>query len=429
MLRMTLKEFSDVNLYNNENVAKVMEKMIAESANGILVSIFDDKLVLFDNYEEEFYSADYSFNKDEFVIENFEKIKLERDKTTFNETIKSFLRDETSKEDILEAYENIFSEAENLLSEDINRKLLGKSNKFSFFNNILKAKKQVSLEEVHSTELYKDYYKRSLEKPSQIMYYFDWKNPTKVSLVENETKNIYIATNKEKALNLWKQESFRKELTEAVSVLVEDVVGGQSKLIEILQKNKDLVVLSEAEFKEVISKSLLMEDVSEINDIVLGIMTLYKNFELGKKKNEILETYKLIQEEIAAGADSVPGATAGQEPAPAPEPAPEEEKIEKPSTDELDKVISKIKEISEKCTDEKAKSFLDNISSKLEDMKSESSVDPELLKEIARLLAPSDTEEEEEEKPSEEETPAPPEEPTDKGNLGANPPVPGQAAY
>jgi hypothetical protein len=394
MINLTVKEFSDINLYNNKNVEQVMSKIIAESANGVLVSVFDDNIILYDNHEKDFYSAEYKFTKDEFIMENFEKIKLKRDKTAFDEAVKDFFSGEADEEDLSEAYENIFSETEKLLSESINERLLTKTSKFDFFNSILEAKKSLDLEKFHSTELYENYMKRYQERPSQHVYYFDWSNPTCVSLYENESKEIYVRTSKDKALNVWKESSFREQLKEAVSTLVKDVKAGQEELITIVENNVDLVTLSEIEFKEVVSKSILMEDIEDSEDVIEGIMELYKNFDLGKKFEEINETYTIIeQDEVPGQAAPAQGDNIGAEADDMGDEAPE------PTTEELDVTIESLEELKDSVEDEKAKSFLEGVIAKLNDMKEEGKTDPELLKEIARLLAPS-------EEPEEEEVPA-----------------------
>ncbi len=387
MIELNIKQFGDMNLYNHKNIEKVLSNMIAESANGVLVSVFDDRLVLFDNYEQEFYSADFSFNIDNFIIENFEKIKLKRDKNDFKNSIKSFLKGEIEIDQVEENYENIFSETESLITEEINKKLLEKSGEFSFFNEILKAKKTIDLTSFHETQLYKNYSKLDLFTES--IYYFDWSTPVKITLDESEdSNNVYVVSSKEKTLNLWKDEEFTGQLDEAINILIEDVVEGQNKLIDLFDNYKNLAILESPEFKQMISKAILLKNYENPYQIIEGIMFLYKKFGLSNKKKEIQENYILIDEEdqTISTTDSTP--------------APEA-----PSNDDMDTTLDALKKLAESTTDEKAKTFLTTVIERVEQSKTDGTIDSNLLKEIARLLSPAPVEDSsiETEKPVEQE--------------------------
>jgi hypothetical protein len=370
MINLTVKQFSDINLYNNKNSEEVISSLISESANGILVSVFDDKIILFDNIEEEFYSADYSFSKEEFIVENFEKIILTRDKDSFNENIKKFFNKEADIEDVLESYENIFSEQESMLTEEINSNLLSKQSEFIFFNDILKAKKELNLSDFNKTKIYEEYIKRYNEKPSEHIYYFDWENPTKVSLYVNETKEIYVTTNKEKAKDLWKEEGFRETL---VKDLTEETIN--DKLEEILFEYKVLNVLKESEFKEIISKSILMENVEDGLNLIKNIMEVYRK-ELSEIIKENVERYNLNEEDSDENT----------------------EKPYLPTEKELESMEELLNELNEKIESEEAKCFLSKIINEVSIMKKENAIDPEMLKDIVRLLSEAKKEEKKEKK-------------------------------
>lgn len=392
MINLTIRDFSDINLYSNKNVEKVMTTLVNESGNGVLVSVFDDKVVLFDSNFKEFYSADYQFDKTGFIIENFEKIKLKRDKNVFNESVKSFFRDEASIEDIQESYEEIFSEEETLITEDINKKLINKDDKFSFFNSIMEAKSKVDLTEFYKTELFEGYFDRYKKLGSEYIYAFDWNTPVKVSFDINESKGVFIKTDKSKAMELWKDSSFQKSIEE-VSVGILGKKDVKSKITKIFESNKSLLVLSEKELKEVISKTALILESLEGNalSVTKSFMDICKN-ELNEAFDDLKSKYKLIteadvsanpQQETPANTYQTGDSSTGEKP------TTDTEDLPTTAKSDLEKTIEAVRAISEETKDEKAKSFLDNLISKLETMKEDESIDPELLKEIAAMLAPA----------------------------------------
>lgn len=370
-IEISVKDFCEINLYNHKNIEKVMSSVVNESANGVLVSLFEDKAVLFDNIKKKFYYADYVFNKTGFVFENFNEIILKKNEKEFSRIVENYFDEKVDTVDIQEAYENIYSEAYGILLEDINTKLSSKKDKYNFLVSILEAKKTIDLKKLTNTNFFKFYSKLNEKSPNSDILYFDWKNPTRVSLIESELEDmIFIEGNKEKALNMWSDSDFRKQLKESVKTLQSDVYNGQLKLIKIIESNNCLSLLDEIEFKTVISKALLMED-SDTTKSVKGIMKLYENFELGR-------TIKLLKEE-----GELPSQTAES-------PASEEKPI-KPTSSELTILISKLKELNSIVKDEKANSFLDNLIKKIEDMKETNKYDANLLKEIVTLLTPENT--------------------------------------
>ena len=411
MKKLSLKQFSEINLYNNKNIEKLMSEIISESANATFVSLFEDQVILFDNIKNKFYSADYEFDKSTFVIENFEELIITRELESFNESLNDYFDDKTDIEEVCESYDNIFSEAELILTEDINNNILKKKNTYEFFNDILEAKNKVKLDKIYETELYKKYSERYMEKPSEEIYFFDWHNPIAVSLEENESKKPIFIKDDIKALNFWKNENFRKMLKESLS--------DEDKVESFLNTYKQLILLENVKIREVVSKSLLMENVTDVNTHSKSIIDVIVKNGL---RELLKENFTINEEEVQQTTPPIEGNEqttdqAGEESA-------EDVQVD---TSELDQVVSDIKNISSECQTEKAKSFLDGIVTKLEQMKEEGSIDPELLKEIARLLAPVPEETEQtEEQPIEGDTNT--EQPTPQQKPAYQPSQPKQSA-
>ena len=86
---ISVKEFENINMFNNENVQKILTNTINEASNAALVSVFDESVIILDTENKTFQKADFSFSRDDMTLalENFEELGVVESEDRLNEEI------------------------------------------------------------------------------------------------------------------------------------------------------------------------------------------------------------------------------------------------------------------------------------------------------------------------------------------------------
>ena len=101
---MDIGKFNDALLLSNKNVEKLARKYINESCNAALMEMFEDKCILADHTTGQIFEANYSFDGETFIFENFTEIELEKTDASLKEAIGDYFDDKNVN--LVEAYES-----------------------------------------------------------------------------------------------------------------------------------------------------------------------------------------------------------------------------------------------------------------------------------------------------------------------------------
>lgn len=375
-LKMTIREFEELNLFSNRNVEKVAASVINESSNAALVSMFEDSVILLDHEEGQFYSADYKFDGKKLVLtlENFQPIELEKEENDFKESVSNFFDNENSSiGELAEAYRESVIEQEKFINDVISEALSTKD-----FDGIIDYKElaESNSKSLANEPFFKSYVERLETNPLNEAKFFNWKDKVVVSLVETERVKLINSTAAEKAGDLWKRESFKTAFNEAVALFVEDVEAGKEKLVALLEEFPQVFLLDRADRKTLFGKAIIAnKDLREsLEEIQKGLQIVFEDEEV----ISLSESYLAEMDDEEAPADD-------EESDDTEDDTEEEEPAKELTPEEIQKIADELKKVAEKVEDEKLKEKLDDIIGKL-DVSVDEGTRPNLVKEAVKLL-------------------------------------------
>lgn len=368
-MMITIDKFQDFLLYSNKNIEKLISKVVNESSNASLVSLYEDAVILLDHTTGNFYNAKYNFNAKEGTImfEDFDEIQLTRDSAAFKNAVQSFFEEEIETSDLKEAYSTFASNQEAFLDKVVSESMAEKD-----FNNLIDYSPLQGINEevsIKEKSFYKEYVKRIETHPMPSIKTFNWVSPVKISLIENENIKIVNKNAKSKANSLYKDSTFKARANEAFSALKE---GNEETLISFVEDYSQVFYLDKADRKTVFSKATMGNA-----DLLENRLSLFKQAETLFEENEdiatIMSNYREAEEAEAEA---------------------EDEETETPSKDapkeltpeETDELITALETALEKVEDEKLANKIEALIKTLSDGK-ETGTDVETVKESISLLS------------------------------------------
>ena len=372
-MELTLREFENLNLYSHKNMEKVIRKLVNESYNGVLTSMFDDSLVLLDHTDGKFYVADYQFDEKELTLalENFEEVQLVKEEENFEESVSNFFEDEEmTAHDLVKSYKKNIIEQEKYIDDLIANVMSTKDfSEAVDYSKIKAAKKEIVLESVNDP-FFKIYEERLQTHPLTSIKYFDWETPVKVSLIETERNSIINTSIVEKAKSMWKRNDFKEAFLEAAEQLEE---GTDEKMLALFESYPVLFHLAEEDRLAVFGKTLLSSELRESRkEIVRKIESLLAEDE---DFVELRESY-ITEEE----ADADVGTEDGDEP----EVEKADQKLEL-TAEQMDKLKKDLKALHDKMEEGEEKKKLSDIIDRISASKEEGTK-PADIKEAVSLL-------------------------------------------
>lgn len=382
---LTLREFENLNLYSHRNMEKVIRKLVNESYNAALVSMFDDSIILLDHEDGNFYSADYDFNEENLTLtlNNFENVSLVKEDGDFEEDIASFFEDdEVTPQDLTKSYKKNIIEQEKYIDDLISEVVSTKdfSNRINY-GQIKEAVKEIEAES-KKERFFKVYKERLSSHPLTEAKYFDWETPIKVSLIETEKHPIINTSMVEKAKSMWKRGDFKESFIEAVEDLEED---SNEKMLALFENFPVLFYLSEEDRLAVFGKTLLSSSFRERRkEIVENIETL---MEEDADFSELKENY-LSEAEAETDAD-IEDTTVKADGS---EDKEDSDKKEKPEAEleltpaEMKKLVDDLKAVHEKLEDGPEKTKISSIIDKLSSSEEEGTKPTEVKEAVSLFL-------------------------------------------
>lgn len=284
---MDISKFNNTLLYSNKNVEKLARKLINESANAVLMEMFEDKCVFADHTTGNIYESKYSFDGNVFSFDNFEQITFESNNDNLKEAISNYFDD--SLPSLTEAYEQHIAETNSDIFEDSLAEALASKNMDEIVDYTELAGISEEVSDFRNSSIYRLYEERINKAPLSNVKIFDWKHPVKVALIDEDVNKVLNKSVAAKAKRLKSNAEFKKTFMEAAK----DAVDGSNGLMEdLLEKNQALTALSKADLKEIVGFSVigdksLMEKRNEITDIVEGIIE--SSATLTEAKNALTE--------------------------------------------------------------------------------------------------------------------------------------------
>ena len=392
MAKMTYGQLHGVIMNDNTNIESMIRGFINESANASVVAVYDDSLVLLDTLKEEFYTCNYHYNPDTLsvVLEGFEPIELEEDNSIdFKLAVKDYLISESDdSRDLLNSYMKTLNKSksaiESLVAESIADKDYSNVADFeelSFINE--------EFEDLRESEFFQAYQERLLTHPLNNVLVLDWESPVAFTLLETTEPKSYInSKSKEKAKKLCASKKFKKQVCNACAQFVEDVEEGGDMLVEMFSENPSLFSLNSTELKEAVAKSIMLdpalnEDYKKISEAVVHYVNNDESFQYLREAIDIDDEGD-DKEEKAAEAEK-PAEDAGEEKKDDEEEKKDDDKAVELTAEDKEKLISALKTVSEKVTDEKIKKMVDDLLDELDTEDDGTKV--ESVKEAVRLLS------------------------------------------
>lgn len=359
---MKISKLNNALLYSNKNVEKLLKTLINESSNAVLMETFSDGCIIGDHTNGKIYKADYSFDGKTVVFENFDQIEIEENNDELKEEIGKYFSDESTTDDINEAYESDSEESKNIFTESISEAVSGKNmSKVIDYSELKGINEEIKIDE----PFFEEYKERLNTHPTTSIKYFNFKDPVKVTLID-EDENSFVNKNIfNKAKKLKTNKDFKKEISEAA----EAYINGDNTVFEDLASDETSVLaLDKSEMTELVGLSVvgnanLMENRK---NIVEGFNKIIDENELLKEqKCKIDETKEKCSKETEK----------------------DEEELIDVNEEDIDKLSKALDKALEKITDQKLVDKIGELKNALELSKANETTDVKAIKECVELLS------------------------------------------
>ena len=184
-MEITNSKLSNYILYSNKNLEKLCRSLINESANAVLLESYNDKLLLADHNSGAIYLADYKFDGKVLTIENYENVDIVNDNSQLNEAINDYFKNDNYDVALIaEAYENDSEAMNTELNDSIVEALASKRSDVIDYTELYGINED--LEEITEKPFFNRYKEYLMESPTSSIKFFDWENPVRVSLIDED---------------------------------------------------------------------------------------------------------------------------------------------------------------------------------------------------------------------------------------------------
>jgi len=381
-MKMTLRDFENINVFNYKNIERLVESFVNESSNAAFVSLFEDTVILYDHNESVFYKTDYKIHEDDLTVtfSNYEEIEFtEEENHSLKESVREFFEnDEYDVDTVVKRYkENVISD-KRILNEIINEALSKKGFTDTVnYKEIAEASKDL---EIKKEAFFEDYTERLSTNPLSEVKYFNWKDPVIVSMYESTEDIKLINSNAaETAKALWKNKSFKEAFIENSKTLVDDVETAKEKFLTLFETYNGVFMLDAAEKKELFGKTILgVKELQEnYKEILEGVRTLFN-------EDDFLAFEETLYEESEEPEED------DKEDDKEDEEEPKKDKKDKKKAKELTKadkkkIVSSLQKVMDKVEDEGAIKAIQKVIDKINP--EEEGTKPEDIKEAVQILS------------------------------------------
>lgn len=398
MAKMTYSQLHSVIANDNTNIESMIRGFINESANASVVAVYDDSLVLVDTINEEFYSCNYHYNPDTLsvLLEGFDKIELEEDESVnFKIAVKDYLvNEDADSRELLNSFMKTLNKSKSAVESIVSEAIADKDytnaadyDELSFIN--------AEFEDLRESEFFKSYQERLLTHPLNNVLVLDWENPVAFTLLETTEPKAYLnSKSKEKAKKCCASKDFKKKMCAACREFVEDVDEGGDMLIEMFADNLSLFSLNKQELKEAVAKAIMLDpelngDYKKISEAVVHFVNNDEGFQYLREAIDIDDAGDAGEVDKGGNAENldskVPTGEEGEKKEGEQEKKPEEDKATELTAEDKEKLVSALKTVVEKATDESVKKMAEDLLAKFDN--DDEGTKPDEVKEAVRFLS------------------------------------------
>lgn len=374
-MKMTLRDFENINVFNYKNIERLIESFVNESSNAAFVSLFEDTVILYDHNESAFYKTDYKIDENDLTVtfSNYEEIEFtEKENHSLKESVREFFEnDEYDVDAIVERYkENVINDKK-ILNEIINEAISKKGFSDTVnYKEIAEASKNL---EVKKEAFFVDYTERLTTNPLSEVKYFNWTDPVMVSMYESTEDLKLINSNAaETAKTLWKNKNFKESFIEYSKTLVDDVETAKENFLTLFETYNGVFMLDAAEKKELFGKTILgVKELQEnYKEILEGVRTLFNEDEFLAFEETLYEESEEPEEDDVEDEE---------------ESKKDKKKAKELTKEDKKKIVSSLQKVMDKVEDEGATKAIQKIIDKINP--EEEGTKPEDIKEAVQILS------------------------------------------
>lgn len=434
-MQLTYNKFKQAVDSSAEKLFGKIAEAVATSDNAALVAMYDDKLVLLDEQKEEFYLCDYKVESGILTISNPDEIALvENDDTYLDEVVERYfdLDDDTpiTVNEMMTGFNLKYrDDSEPMINEakDLKYRKIMESPRIRAIKKVREVRDRFAsdinklMEENWAKQITHKVQNSQDSIPSALAR-VDWKEdyPIKVNIDQGKPVNMIKVKDNTNVMDAmknlashisdkWKSSTFRGKFEKMISQIMktESFENSKAAVLNFLDENKELFVLNNELFEELIVKTTLMAgegDTDTVLEIFEGIM---KTPESRKMKARFIKENNLTQEKIAKINQLTEEGGEDTE-MPSGDEMPSSEEGSKEAGNDLDmEELNKIKDIFKKIRksledDSPEAEYIDGIISSLDSAKVQG-IEDSKMKEVIDFLSSTNEKGEEEPEESEED--------------------------
>lgn len=301
-MQLTYNKFKQVVDHSSEKVFDKIAGAISTSDNAAIVAMFDDKLILLDEDKDDLFLCDYLFENSVLTMHKFKQITLsENDDSYLEEVVERYfdLDDDepVAVGDLMSGFNLKFkNESKSIFTEVKDRKYrkiqesprIRAIKKARDARNIFAEEIKTLLEEPFIQHLDAKLFnpnakstsdsiapalnKVNFKTPYPIFVNTDIGGPAKdlIQLRDNTNAMDAMKGVALKVSDKWKSDSFRKKFERMINQILatESVELGKTAVLSLLDENKELFLLKDELFEELITKTVLMLGEGNTEDTI-----------------------------------------------------------------------------------------------------------------------------------------------------------------
>lgn len=299
-------QIAQLSNFSNDRMVDVIKTKIAESENAAVSLVFDDKLIVLDEANEDFYTVDYKVEDKALKLSGWEKVRVLPDNNTRLEELSEGYFDPLNDspvtvKDLVEAFRLKYADEpyRRLVNRtEIEKRSIVESNaKIKALNEVRKVRSYFSddiqdiLEDTKISALRNMI--RESESVQNSLTRVEFKGPVAISLFEETTdKIINLSAKKQskirsgnirkKVKNLWTSESFKEDMTNLIDELSESEDIKKS-ISQFFNQHKEVLVLDEDELEDLVLKTTLMIGETNHSDYLVNLFSDYYKLDEAKE--------------------------------------------------------------------------------------------------------------------------------------------------
>jgi hypothetical protein len=357
-MQLSYNNFKQVVDNSSERIFNKIAEAVATSENAALVAMYDDKLIMLDEEKEDLYLCDYLFENGVLTIHKFEEIVLtENDGNYLDEVLDKYFdaddEEPISVQDLMNGFNLKYkNESRSIVTEAKDRKSrkIQESGKIRAIKKAREARNMFNeeirdlMEEPFMQHLDAKLYQANVKSgdsvapalnkvnfktPYPIFVNTDQGGEAKELIKLKDNTNVMDAM-KGAALKLsdkWKSDSFRGKFEKMINQILatESIELGKTAVLTFIDENKELFLLKDELFEELIVKTTLMLGEGNTDDIVSLFDRIKETKEYRVMRNEYFrrngideakleQLNRIVEEgEEAAEMDEEPAKEAGND--------------------------------------------------------------------------------------------------------------------